>query len=192
MLDVLRKEVIDDRLDAHITNSFNTYAAADNPSMSWLTSSSFMAPVAIFDWRRSDTARSNKKYGSASKSKKLMDIVELYKDGNKSLLSHSEAGSEEPPRRGLSKRCSEHLHSKFKNKDINGIRPHWSSQKKSTTPVQKTSAQCTSGITAAVEYMTPGRTEMLGPSLRENYTPPGQGAAGYHPRGCSLLGIVKF
>lgn len=48
MLDLLRKDVIEETMDAHIAKVLNTYAAADEISEKLLTSSSFIAPITTF------------------------------------------------------------------------------------------------------------------------------------------------
>lgn len=53
--------------------------------------------------------------------KKLIDIVELYKNGSESLRSHSGSRREELHRWTYSERCSKRHHNKYKNKKV---KPH--------------------------------------------------------------------
>lgn len=52
MLYLLRKDVMGETLEAHISKSFDTYAAADRLLKKDLTSSSFMALIATFVRRK--------------------------------------------------------------------------------------------------------------------------------------------
>lgn len=55
MLDLLHKEVIRESLDAHKEKLFDTNVAANRLSQRLLISKSFMAPIATFLRRKSDT-----------------------------------------------------------------------------------------------------------------------------------------
>lgn len=54
---------------------FDTNAASEGFSKRLLTSSSSMAPIAVFVRRKTDTTMQNKKYSVVNVSKKLMDTA---------------------------------------------------------------------------------------------------------------------
>lgn len=81
------KDVIGERLDAHIANFFDTYEAAEAWSTLRLTSTSFLAPIANLVWRKTFTALEDKTYTIAVESEGLVNIIPTYDDDSESLAS---------------------------------------------------------------------------------------------------------
>lgn len=99
MLDLLRKDVIGEKLDRHIAKFFDTEAATDGLSKKLMTSSSFMAPIATFVSRRPDSAIADMGTAAAKASKiEQFDAIEIYNDVIDSPPSRLESESEGPPR----------------------------------------------------------------------------------------------
>lgn len=71
LLDLLRKEVIEETLDAHVTTFFDTDEAAKGLSKRLLASTFFMALIANFNRRKSNTAMQDKKCSTTIASKDL-------------------------------------------------------------------------------------------------------------------------
>lgn len=104
MLDKLCKDVVGESLNAHIAKFLNTDAAADVFSKRSLISSSFMAPIATFLRRKTDTAMEDKKYSTASTSEEPINTVQAFNENSESLPSRSDSLSDEVSRRKSSKR----------------------------------------------------------------------------------------
>lgn len=65
MLDLMRKEVMQETLDAHVAKLFGTGAAADWLSKRLWTRSSFMEPIATFVRHKKGTTMEDEKYINA-------------------------------------------------------------------------------------------------------------------------------
>lgn len=117
MLELLRRNLIENTLDADFAWCLSTGAAAESLSKRLLTSSSVMAPMATFVRCKMDVAIVSLKYSVAFASNELMDTVEPYKDGSESLQSCRDSRSDDPPGRKSSKQHSKRRHDKSKTKD---------------------------------------------------------------------------
>lgn len=103
MLNLLRKDVIEDTLEAHIPKVFDTYAAADRLSKRLLTSIKFMAPIVTVR-RKKDTTIEQQKYSTAFATKDTIDSLEAHNDVDESPSGRSDSRSDETPRRKSSRR----------------------------------------------------------------------------------------
>lgn len=65
VLELLRNDTIRETLNARVTKYFNNDAAANSLSKRWLTSITFMSPIATFVKRKADTAVEDKKCSAA-------------------------------------------------------------------------------------------------------------------------------
>lgn len=97
MLHLIREEIIEETLKAHIASYFDANAASTGLSKMLLVSCAFMAPIAKLAGRKTNNAIENEKYSVTHSSIQLMYTVEPYNDKNKSLQSRSKSGSEELP-----------------------------------------------------------------------------------------------
>lgn len=87
MLNLLQKSVIGISFDSHIAKFFHTYEAFPVLSKRLLASSSFMAPIATFARRKTDTAMNEKKISFADASEELIGTVQTFNNGGESLPS---------------------------------------------------------------------------------------------------------
>lgn len=113
ILDLLRKKVIGETLNAGIAKFFDTDAAPVRLSKKLLTSSSFMALITTFVRRKTDSAIADQKCRLAMASKKeAVPDLEAYDDIIETPPSRSDSGSEEPQHSRPSRRRSKNLHGK--------------------------------------------------------------------------------
>lgn len=73
MLDLLRKYVFGETVDAHIKKLFDTDAAAEGMLKSFPSPSSFMAPIETFVGCKMDTTMEEREYSTAFASKEPID-----------------------------------------------------------------------------------------------------------------------
>lgn len=106
MMDLLRTDVIEKTLDAHIGKYSNTNEAAKGFLKRLLVSNAFVVPIATFVRLIMDIARENMKYCVAFASKERMDTVDLYNDKSEIPPSHLECRSQKSSHRRSSKRLS--------------------------------------------------------------------------------------
>lgn len=133
MLVMLRKDVIEETLDAQIAKRFDTDAASKRLSKRLLTSSSFMAPITTFVRRKLNTTMEYMEFSVTFASTALVDTVEPFNDENESLSSRPESFNEERARWKSYNSCSKNLHNQRKIKDVNSTHQHLRRQMRSTT-----------------------------------------------------------
>lgn len=117
MLDLLRKDIIGETLDARIAKIFDTKAAADKFSKKLFTSTSFVARIGTFLRHKTDINMQHKEYSSVFSLKDQTDAVETYSDVGKSPTSRSNSRDEELPLRNSSKPHLKLRHSTPESKD---------------------------------------------------------------------------
>lgn len=113
MLDLVCKNVIDEKLGANITKWVDTTAAADGIPGRMLNSSSFLEPIATLETCKTDTAMENKKAEVALPSKKApVAVMDAYDDVFDSFPIGSDSASNMKHCGKLPKLCSKGLQSK--------------------------------------------------------------------------------
>lgn len=113
MLDLLRKYVIGDTLDAQMGIFSDTELATRRLSTRFLILSLFIAPTGAFMRCMMGTAMEDEKWSKVFSTKDMQVNLEKYKDVDEPILSHSESGRDAPPHRKSWKRC-------FKRRQRNG------------------------------------------------------------------------
>lgn len=119
MLNLLCKNVIEETLDAHVTNNMITYEVAKGLSERLLTLCSFMVPIVTLVRRKPDLAKKIDKMSPTYASKELMSTVKQYNDESESSPRLRESERETSPRRKWSKRRLKLYHNKRKRKNLN-------------------------------------------------------------------------
>lgn len=119
MLDLLREGVTGKMLKAHIVKGLNTNAPAVGLSSKFPASISFMAPIATFVRRRSDTAMEEKKYSFVYTSKEPANAEMTVNDDSKTPPSRFDCGDDEVPRWKSAKCHSKRHQNTERNKYVN-------------------------------------------------------------------------
>lgn len=97
MLDLLRKGVIEETLDARKSTFFKPYEPSGCFFKRRVASASFVTPILAFSRRKSAKAMENKKFSTAVAPKELVDTMLKVKDDRESELSRFDTGDEEHP-----------------------------------------------------------------------------------------------
>lgn len=82
MLDLSRKQVIEEMLGVHTVKSSDTNEAAEGLSKSLLTSTSFIAPIATFVLLKTDLAMEGQKYIAAVGAVEPEDTIQMFDDAS--------------------------------------------------------------------------------------------------------------